>query len=46
MTCESCGRVAKVKLADGSRWCWDCHAGALRLGYDTDTGTALAEATR
>lgn len=27
-TCESCGALATVELADGSLWCGDCDAGA------------------
>jgi predicted RNA-binding Zn-ribbon protein involved in translation (DUF1610 family) len=40
--CESCGAEAFVRLvSDGSTWCYECHAGALRLGYDTDLGEPI-----
>ncbi len=41
LVCESCGRVAEVRLSDGSTWCLPCHASALNLGYDTDLGVLL-----
>jgi hypothetical protein len=40
-TCESCGRLARVHLVDGSRWCLSCHAAAIALGYDDDQGTLV-----
>jgi hypothetical protein len=40
--CESCGRIARVELRDGSRWCVACHVAAITLGYDDDHG-ALVE---
>jgi hypothetical protein len=39
--CESCGARANVVLKDRSKWCWNCHASALKTGYDTDTGSTL-----
>jgi hypothetical protein len=39
--CESCGRIARVELRDGSRWCIACHAAAIALGYDADQGTRI-----
>jgi hypothetical protein len=40
-TCESCGRIARVQLVDGSLWCLACNAAAILLGYDGDQGTLV-----
>jgi hypothetical protein len=40
-TCESCGRLARVQLVDGSMWCLGCQAAAIALGYDDDQGTLV-----
>jgi hypothetical protein len=39
--CESCGRIARVELRDGSRWCLACHVAAITLGYDDESGTRI-----
>ncbi len=32
--CESCGALATVTAADGSKWCDECDTAAKNLGYD------------
>jgi hypothetical protein len=32
--CESCGKPARLRLPDGSHWCWACDGSARALGYD------------
>ncbi len=44
VVCESCGQRADVMLRDGSTWCWSCHGSALKLGYDSDTGSPVSDA--
>lgn len=41
-TCESCGRLADVRLSDSSTWCLPCNESANNLGYDQARGRWIA----